>query len=155
MITLPSTLTTVDLQHGYRSDGLIHGEHAIHVGREGNLATITLDRAPVNAFDMDQLDELERAAAELEVAGDVGCVLIRGHRIYDVCNNEGRVSVGDTADTAEFAIASIRRWWNQIGQARFPKATRLLMMADGGGSNGYRVRTWKKNLAALAAETGL
>ena len=75
--------------------------------------------------------------------------------IYDVCNNEGWVSVGDTADTAEFAIASIRRWWNQIGQARFPKATRLLITADAGGSNGYRVRTWKKNLAALAAETGL
>jgi hypothetical protein len=75
--------------------------------------------------------------------------------IYDVCNNEGWVSVGDTADTAEFAIASIRRWWNQIGQARFPKATRLLITADAGGSNGYRVRLWKIELAKLATEIAI
>ena len=75
--------------------------------------------------------------------------------VYDVFNNEGWVSVGDTADTAEFAVESIRRWWNKIGTVRFPDATRLMITADCGGSNGYRVRAWKKHLADLAAETGL
>jgi Rhodopirellula transposase DDE domain len=75
--------------------------------------------------------------------------------IYDVANDEGWVSVGDVADTAEFAVESIRRWWNQMGQARFPDATRLLITADAGGSNGYRLRAWKTQLAKLAAETGL
>ena len=63
--------------------------------------------------------------------------------IYDVANNEGWVSVGDVADTAEFAVESIRRWWNQMGRARFPDADRLLITADAGGSNGYRLRAWK------------
>jgi transposase len=75
--------------------------------------------------------------------------------IYDVANDEGWVSVGDTADTAEFAVESIRRWWNQMGRARFPHATRLMITADAGGSNGYRVRAWKWHLARLAADTGL
>ncbi len=75
--------------------------------------------------------------------------------IYDLVNNEGWVSVGDTADTAEFAVESIRRWWNQMGRARFPDADRLMITADAGGSNGYRLRAWKVYLAALAAETGL
>jgi hypothetical protein len=75
--------------------------------------------------------------------------------IYDVSNDEGWVSVGDTADTAEFAVESIRRWWNQIGRARFPHATKLMITADAGGSNGYRIRAWKWHLAQLAAETGL
>jgi len=75
--------------------------------------------------------------------------------IYDLSNDEGWVSVGDTADTAEFAVASIRRWWHNMGAERFPSATRLLITADAGGSNGYRVRAWKVELAKLAAETGL
>jgi len=75
--------------------------------------------------------------------------------IYDLGNDEGWVSVGDSSDTAEFAVESIRRWWSTLGQARFPAATRLLITADSGGSNGYRVRAWKWHLAKLAAETGL
>ena len=75
--------------------------------------------------------------------------------IYDINNNEGWVSVGDVADTAEFAVESIRRWWNTMGKKRFPHAERLMITADCGGSNGYRVRAWKFHLAALAAETGL
>ena len=75
--------------------------------------------------------------------------------VYDIGNDEGWVSVGDVADTAEFAVESIRRWWNTVGRARFPEATRLLITADAGGSNGYRVRAWKWHLARLAAETGL
>jgi hypothetical protein len=75
--------------------------------------------------------------------------------IYDLINDEGWVSVGDDADTAEFAVESIRRWWNQMGRTRFPGAERLLITADAGGSNGYRLRAWKVHLATLAAETGL
>lgn len=75
--------------------------------------------------------------------------------IYDEANNEGWVSVGDVADTAEFAVNAIRSWWNTMGKARFPNAIRLLITADAGGSNGHRVRLWKSELARLAAETGL
>ena len=75
--------------------------------------------------------------------------------IYDLANNEGWVSVGDSADTAEFAVEAIRQWWAQMGRARFPDAERLLITADAGGSNGYRLRAWKVELARLAAETGL
>lgn len=75
--------------------------------------------------------------------------------VYDLANNEGWVSVGDVADTAEFAVESIRRWWNTLGKVRFPKATKLMITADAGGSNGYRVRAWKKFVADLASETGL
>ncbi len=75
--------------------------------------------------------------------------------VYDIANDEGWVSVGDVADTAEFAVESIRRWWNTLGRPRFPDASRLLITADAGGSNGYRVRAWKWHLAHLATETGL
>ena len=75
--------------------------------------------------------------------------------VYDLTNDEGWVSVGDVADTAEFAVESIRRWWTTLGQQRFPDATRLLITADAGGSNGYRVRAWKWYLSVLAEETGL
>ena len=75
--------------------------------------------------------------------------------VYDLGGDEGWVSVGDDADTAGFAVATIGRWWAQMGRARYPQATRLLICADAGGSNGYRVRAWKVELAKLAADTGL
>ena len=75
--------------------------------------------------------------------------------IYDLVNDEGWVSVGDIADTAQFAVQAIRGWWEQMGRARFPDADRLLITADAGGSNGYRLRAWKVELARLAAEIGI
>ncbi|MCX4571889.1 ISAzo13 family transposase [Streptomyces sp. NBC_01571] len=75
--------------------------------------------------------------------------------IYDIAANTGWVSVGTDHDTAAFAVASIRRWWRARGRHDYPDATRLLITADAGGSNGYRTRAWKIELAALAAETGL
>jgi hypothetical protein len=75
--------------------------------------------------------------------------------VYDVATNTGWVSVGTDHDTCAFAVATLRRWWDTIGQRRYPQADRLLICADGGGSNGYRVRAWKVELAALAAQTGL
>jgi Rhodopirellula transposase DDE domain len=75
--------------------------------------------------------------------------------VYDVGANTGWVSVGVDHDTAAFAVNTIRAWWNTIGSAAYPAAARLLITADCGGSNGNRVRLWKTELAALAAETGL
>jgi Rhodopirellula transposase DDE domain len=75
--------------------------------------------------------------------------------VYDPAANTGWVSVGTDHDTAAFAVASIRRWWHGVGQATYPAARRLLITADAGGSNGYRTRAWKAELAAFAAETGL
>lgn len=75
--------------------------------------------------------------------------------IYDIGENTGWVNVGITADTAEFAVESIRRWWNGEGEARYPRCTELLLTADGGGSNGYRVRLWKVELQGLADELGV
>lgn len=75
--------------------------------------------------------------------------------VYDLASNEGWVSVGIDHDTAEFAAASIRRWWQEMGTARFPKATKLMITADGGGSNSSRNRLWKLSLQSLADELGL
>jgi hypothetical protein len=75
--------------------------------------------------------------------------------VYDVANNTGWVSVGTDHDTAAFAVNTINHWWQQVGQAIHPTASRLLICADGGGSNGYRTRLWKTELADLAASTGL
>ena len=73
----------------------------------------------------------------------------------DVAASAGWVSVGTDHDTAAFAVQTIRTWWQKAGQPAYPGATRLLICADGGGSNGYRTRLWKTELAALAAGTGL
>ena len=75
--------------------------------------------------------------------------------VYDIGANEGFVSVGDDADTAAFAVATIRRWWDEVGSVAYPQATRLLITADAGGSNGYRNRLWKLELGRLATHTGL
>jgi hypothetical protein len=75
--------------------------------------------------------------------------------VYDFAGNEGWVSVGIDHDTAEFACASILRWWNEMGFARFPRATELMITADGGGSNSSRNRLWKKSLQCLADELGM
>ncbi len=75
--------------------------------------------------------------------------------VYDVTANAGFVSVGITADTAEFAVASIRCWLERMGRERYPKAHQLTITADCGGSNGARVRLWKVELQKLADETGL
>jgi hypothetical protein len=75
--------------------------------------------------------------------------------VYDLAANAGWVGVGIDHDTAAFAVATIRRWWEGTGRARYPAARRLLITADGGGSNGSRVRLWKWALQRLADETGL
>jgi len=75
--------------------------------------------------------------------------------IYDLAADTGWVNVGTDHDTAQFAVESIRRWWNDAGRAAYPGARRLLITADSGGSNSSRTRAWKLELAALALQTGL
>jgi len=75
--------------------------------------------------------------------------------IYDLSANTGWVTVGSDGDTAAFAVATLRRWWTQVGQVAYPHAKRLMISADAGGSNGYRVRLWKTELAQLATDTAL
>ena len=75
--------------------------------------------------------------------------------VYDIADNTGWVSVGIDHDTASFAVNSIRRWWRMMGRERYPRARRLVITADGGGSNGSRVRLWKRELQALANELDL
>jgi len=85
--------------------------------------------------------------------GELGKVTPYG--VYDMAANTGWVSVGSDHDTGAFAVESIRRWWDKVGAPAYPQADRLLITADGGGSNGYRLRLWKRELAELATQTGL
>ena len=75
--------------------------------------------------------------------------------VYDLLHNQGWMSVGIDHDTAQFAVNSIRRWWYEMGQPRFPRARELLITADGGGSNSHRARLWKVSLQELADELGI
>jgi len=75
--------------------------------------------------------------------------------VYDLAANAGWVSVGVDGDTAAFAVQAIRRWWQEAGRTRYPHARKLTITADGGGSNGSRVRLWKRELQRLSDELGL
>ena len=146
-----------DAQFGYLNDMaaafIDAGQPVISVDTKkkeliGNYANGGAEWAPVGEPERVNVhDFADRALGERGKAIPYG--------IYDVANDEGWVNVGDTADTAEFAVESIRRWWNQMGRNRFPEAEQILIIADAGGSNGYRLRAWKVQLARLATETGL
>ncbi|MGH9043034.1 MAG: ISAzo13 family transposase [Acidimicrobiia bacterium] len=97
--------------------------------------------------------EPERAKTHDFIDPEMGKAIPYG--VIDVGANEGWVSVGDDADTAAFAANTVRSWWQLMGRDRYPEATTLLICADAGGSNSYRNRLWKVELARLAAETGL
>lgn len=75
--------------------------------------------------------------------------------IYDIGKNSGWVNVGITSDTAEFAVSSIRHWWQYVGSRRYRHSKKLLICADAGGSNGYRLRLWKKELQRFADSRGI
>ena len=85
--------------------------------------------------------------------GELGKVAPYG--VYDIGDNDGWVSVGVSSDTAEFAVASLRRWWTTMGRARYGSIDKLLVTADCGGSNSYRNRLWKLELQGLADELGI
>ena len=75
--------------------------------------------------------------------------------VYDISQNQGWVSVGISKDTAEFAVNTIKTWWQQMGKEQYPDAKKILITADGGGSNGSRNRLWKRELQAFATEIGI
>jgi Rhodopirellula transposase DDE domain/Helix-turn-helix of DDE superfamily endonuclease len=122
----------------------------------------------VDAKKKEQLGQLPAAGREWRPKGDPVAVedhsfftagpdvpLAVPYGIYDIAADAGWVNVGVDHDTSAFAVASIRRWWRQAGSHEYPGANRLLITADAGGSNSYRYRLWKAELAAFAAEAGL
>ena len=127
------------------------------------------DRQPVISVDTKKKElvgEFKNSGRELRPKGDPEKVRVHDfvipelgraapYGVYDVTQNAGWVSVGVDHDTAAFAAQSIRRWWESMGREAYPKARRLLITADSGGSNGARVRLWKLELQKLADETGL
>ena len=121
---------------------------------------------PVDAKKKELVGEFKNAGREWQPAGQPVPVRVYDflipalgrvtpYGIYDIARNAGWVNVGTDHDTAAFAVESIRRWWYAMGRATYPQAKTLLITADGGGSNGSRVRLWKRALQQLADETGL
>ena len=98
-------------------------------------------KTPIQVFDHDFLDSEKGKAVP--------------YGIYDIMNNEGYVNIGISKDTASFAVHSIHTWWEEMGKARYPNATKLYITADGGGSNGSRCKLWKSELQSFANKTGL
>lgn len=94
-----------------------------------------------------------RLVSDHDFEGPLGHAIPYG--IYDIVNNEGFVNVGISADTAEFAVNSISSWWYIIGRYRYPDSKEVMITADGGGSNGSRLRSWKMELQELADYSGL
>ncbi len=135
----------------------------------GTAAAFLADGEPVIAVDTKQQElvgDCKDGGREWHPAGHPEAVRVHAFAIpelgrvspygsYDLAANAGWVSVGIDHDTATFAVASIRRWWATAGRARYPGARRLLLTADGGGSNGARVRLWQWALQQFADETGL
>jgi hypothetical protein len=132
-------------------------------------AEFAADRQPAISVDTKKKElvgDFKNAGRELEPIGQPQRVRVHDFKdaelgkanpygVYDIADNSAYVSVGVDHDTAAFAVETIRRWWNQQGQQRYPAATKLLITADCGGSNGYRTRLWKVELQRFADETGL
>jgi transposase len=135
----------------------------------GKIQEFQADRQPVISVDTKKKElvgEFKNNGRELRPKGDPEKVRVHDfvipelgraapYGVYDVTQNAGWVSVGVDHDTAAFAAQSIRRWWESMGVEAYPKAAKLLITADSGGSNGARVRLWKLELQRLADETGL
>jgi hypothetical protein len=133
------------------------------------VATALAERQPVISVDTKKKElvgDFKNAGREWRPRGDPEEVRVHDflqpelgravpYGIYDLAANAGWVSVGMNHDTAAFAVQTIRRWWQDLGRLRYPEARRLVITADGGGSNGWRLRLWKYELQSLADEIGL
>jgi len=133
------------------------------------IKTFQVNREPTISVDTKKKElvgDFKNGGRELRPKGDPEPVRVHDFKIpelgkvapygvYDIAANAGWVSVGIDHDTAAFAVESIRRWWHEFGKSRYLGAKRLLITADCGGSNGVRVRLWKRELQKLANETGL
>ncbi len=159
--TQGNSMTIEGKQHPDRD-----GQFRYISGRAGEFLAAADPVVSVDAKKKEQVGQYAQKGREWRPKGDP--VKVRDHSfpdpvlgkvtpygVYDVAANAGFVNVGTDHDTASFAVESLRRWWQAEGKDRYPAATRLLVTADAGGSNGYRTRAWKAGLAGLAAETGL
>ena len=127
------------------------------------------NRQPVISVDTKKKElvgNFKNGGCELRPEGDPEKVMVHDFKIeelgkvnpygiYDIAHNYGWVNAGTDNDTAAFAVESIRRWWNSMGKTVYPEAEKLLITADSGGSNGYRIKLWKTELQKLADENGL
>jgi len=132
----------------------------------GAVGAALAERQPVISVDTKKKElvgDFKNSGREYRPAGDPEKVRVHDflikelgravpYGVYDLAANAGWINLGIDHDTAAFAVQSIRRWWQEIGRTRHPNATRLLITADGGGSNGSRVRLWKHELQKLANE---
>jgi len=134
-----------------------------------SVATALAEKQPVISVDTKKKElvgDFKNAGREWRPKGDPEAVRVHDflikelgravpYGIYDLAANAGWVSVGMDNDTAAFAVRTIRRWWHEIGRARYPDAKHLVITADGGGSNGVRLKLWKRELQRLANELGI
>lgn len=143
-----------DLQFGFINDSVIDFQQ-----REEPVVSIEAKKKEIiGAFhnkgrEWQHKGEPEKANTHDFMDKELGKVTPYG--VFDIAANEAWVSVGIDHDTAQFATETIRRWWEEMGRERYPNANQLLITADGGGSNGVRLRLWKKCLQKLATTTGL
>jgi Rhodopirellula transposase DDE domain len=153
--------TREGLQHPDRDRQFEHINHSIERFQRQGQPTISVDtkkKELVGDF-KNPGRELRRKSRPAKVRVHDFVIPGKGravpYGVYDIAANQGWVSVGIDHDTAAFAVESIRRWWRNMGRKRYPRARRLLITADCGGSNGARVRLWKVELQKLANQTGL
>ena len=148
-------------QHPDRDAQFVHIDEAVRAAIAAGQPAISIDTKK-----KELVGRFENAGREWHPAGQAPRVntydfpsMAEGkaipHGIYDIADDPGFVSVGITRDTAQFSVAAIGAWWDQLGRERYPHATRLTLTADCGGSNGNRTRLWKTELQALADRTGL
>lgn len=148
-------------QHPDRNAQFEHINETVRRQVEANEPAISVDTKK-----KELVGSFKNAGRELRAKGDPEDVRVHDfidpeqgratpYGVYDLQKNEGWVSVGISHDTAEFAVQTIRTWWTEMGAARYPDATSLVITADGGGSNGYRLRLWKLELQDLVDEIGL
>ena len=146
-------------QHPDRNAQFEHISEAVRRQHEKGDPTISVDTKK-----KENVGQYKNAGKELRPACDPEAVEVHDfvgdegkaapYGVYDIGKNEAWVSVGISHDTGEFAVASIRAWWLEMGRAVYPGASSLLVTADGGGSNGYRLRLWKVELQKLVDEIG-
>ena len=147
-------------QHPDRNEQFEHINETLRRQLEANEPAISVDTKK-----KELVGDYKNGGRELRAQGDPSDVKVHDfidkkvgkaapYGVYDLQKNEAWVSVGISHDTAEFAVETIRKWWREMGLYRYPGATSLVITADGGGSNGYRLRLWKVELQAFVDELG-
>ena len=148
-------------QHGDRNEQFLHIESQVreHVNTRQPVVSVDTKKKELIGLFKNQGREYQPKGCPVNVnAYDFASFAdakISPYGVYDPILNKSYVNAGVSADTAKFAVNSLRAWWYKTGQHDYPNATELLIVADGGGSNGYRVRAWKVELEKFCFETGL